>query len=264
MGPPVDPTVTTKVVEFNDVAALERALEPRDVACILAEPAMTNIGIILPEPGYHEALRKITKRTGTLLIIDETHTICAGPGGYTRAFGLDPDMLVLGKPIAGGVPAAVYGLSAAVADRVKALSRVEESDTSGIGGTLAGNALSLAAMRATLERVLTEAAYARTIPLAERFAAGVEGVIREKGLPWIVKRLGCRAEYWFRATPPKNGGEAAPAVDAELDRYMHLAALNRGILMTPFHNMALIAPDTTEADIDRHTTVFRESVEALL
>jgi glutamate-1-semialdehyde 2,1-aminomutase len=264
MGPPVDPTVTTKVVEFNDVAALERALEPRDVACVLAEPAMTNIGIILPEPGYHEALRKITKRTGTLLIIDETHTICAGPGGYTRAFGLDPDVLVLGKPIAGGVPAAVYGLSAAVADRVKALSRVEESDTSGIGGTLAGNALSLAAMRATLERVLTEAAYARTIPLAERFAAGVEGVIREKGLPWIVKRLGCRAEFWFRATPPKNGGEAAPAVDAELDRYMHLAALNRGILMTPFHNMALIAPDTTEADIDRHTTVFRESVEALL
>ncbi len=263
LGPPVNPVETTKVIEFNDIEALERALAPGDVACVLAEPAMTNIGIIHPQPGYHDALREITHRTGALLIIDETHTICAGPGGYTQAYGLKPDMLTLGKPIAGGVPAAVYGFSAEVGDRIQGSIEVEDADVGGIGGTLAANALSIAAMRATLEHVLTPTAYARTIPLAERFAEGVGAVIEEKGLPWIVKRLGCRVEYWFRATPPRNGGEAAAAVDAELDRYMHLFALNRGILMTPFHNMALIARDTTEADIDYHTQVFRESVEAL-
>jgi len=264
MGPACDPAQTTRVVEFNDLAGLEAALAPGDVACVLAEPAMTNIGIIHPEPGYLPALRETTRRTGTVLVLDETHTICAGPAGMTGEHRLTPDMLVLGKPLAAGVPAAAYGLSEEMAARVHASSSVELSDTSGIGGTLAGNALSLAAMRATLEHVLTPAAYERTIPLAERFAVGVEGVIREKQLPWIVKRLGCRAEYWFRPTPPRNGGEAAAAVDPDLDRYMHLAALNRGILMTPFHNMALIAPDVTEADIDRHTAAFRESVEALL
>ncbi|MGH7701806.1 MAG: aspartate aminotransferase family protein [Gemmatimonadales bacterium] len=263
IGPAVDPSVTTRVVEFNDVPALEAALAPGDVACVLAEPAMTNIGIVHPEPGYHEALRAITWRTGTLLVIDETHTICAGTGGYTRAHRLQPDFLTLGKPIAGGVPAAVYGFTAEVADRIQASSSVDEADTGGIGGTLAGNALSTAAMRATLRDVLTEEAYARTIPLAARFASGVESVIREFQLPWHVTSLGCRAEYWFRRTPPRNGAEAAASVDPELDRYMHLAALNRGILMTPFHNMALISPATSEADIDRHTAVFRESVVAL-
>jgi len=264
LGPPVDPAVTTRVVEFNDVPALEKALSHGDVACVLAEPALTNIGIVHPEPGFHEALRAATRRTGTLLILDETHTISAGPGGYTRAHGLSPDILTIGKPLAGGVPAAVYGLSADVAERIRKATTVEGADTGGIGGTLAGNALSLAAMRATLENVLTEDAYARTIPLAERFAAGVESVIAQHRLPWHVTRLGCRAEYWFRATPPRNGAEAAAAIDPDLDRYMHLSALNRGILMTPFHNMALIAPETTEADIDLHTRVFRESVEALL
>ena len=264
IGPPVNPAVTTRVVEFNDIPALEAALAPRDVACVLAEPAMTNIGIVHPDPGYHDALREITRSTGTLLIIDETHTICAGPGGYTRAFGLRPDMLTLGKPIASGVPAAVYGVTAEVADRIRAHGSIEDADTGGIGGTLAGNALSLAAMRATLQSVLTEEAYARTIPLAARFAEGVGSVIREKSLPWHVTRLGCRAEYWFCPAPPRTGAEAAATVDPELDRYMHLAALNRGILMTPFHNMALIAPGTTGADIDRHTQVFRESVEPLL
>ena len=264
LGPAVDPAATTRVIEFNDLLALEAALASRDVACVLAEPVMTNIGIIHPDPGYHDALRAITRRTSTLLIMDETHTICAGPGGYTRAHGLQPDMLTLGKPIGSGIPGAVYGFTEEVAERIRQNTTVEDADTGGIGGTLAGNALSLAAMRATLERVLTPEAYARTIPLAERFEAGVQSVIAEKQLPWIVKRLGCRAEYWFRPAPPHNGAEAAAAVDAELDRYMHLAALNRGILMTPFHNMALISPQTTEADIDHHTQAFRESVEALL
>jgi glutamate-1-semialdehyde 2,1-aminomutase len=261
VGPPVDPALTTRVVEFNDVPALEAALAHGDVACVLAEPALTNVGIVPPEPGFHSALRDLTRRAGALLIIDETHTICAGPGGYTRAHGLEPDMLTLGKPIAGGVPAAVYGMSRGVAERVRARSRLDTADTGGIGGTLAANALATAAMRATLERVLTEDSFRRTIPLAERFAAGVEGVIQEERLPWIVKRLGCRAEYWFRPTAPRNGGEAAAAVDPELERYMHLAALNRGILLTPFHNMALLAPTVTEADVDRHSEVFRESVQ---
>jgi glutamate-1-semialdehyde 2,1-aminomutase len=264
IGPAVNPATTTRVIEFNDIAALEAALAPGDVACVLAEPVMTNIGIVHPEADYHDALRDITRRTGTLLIIDETHTICAGPGGYTRAHDLQPDMLTIGKPIAGGVPAAVYGFSAEVAEQVQAKMDLDTADTGGIGGTLAGNALSIAAMRTTLEHVLTQAAFDKTIPLAERFTEGVQGVIDEYRLPWHVTRLGCRAEYWFCPTPPRNGGEAAAAIDSELDHYMHLAALNRGILMTPFHNMALIAPDTSEADIDAHTKVFRECVEGII
>ncbi|NDD30588.1 MAG: aspartate aminotransferase family protein, partial [Proteobacteria bacterium] len=257
IGPPVDPRETTKVIEFNDIPALEAALREGDVAAVLAEPVMTNIGIIHPDPGYHDALRRLTRETGTLLILDETHTICTGPGGYTRAHGLAPDMLTIGKPIGGGVPVGMYGFSEAIATAMLEKVNRDECDTGGIGGTLAGNALSLAAVRATLEHVLTPALYARTTPLAERFTLGVEEVIADFGLPWIVKHLGCRVEYWFRPAPPRNGGEAAAAVDAELDRYMHLCALNRGILMTPFHNMALIAPDTTDDDVDLHTRVFR-------
>ncbi len=264
IGPPVDPSHTTTVIEFNDVAALESALRSGEIACVLAEPVMTNIGIIHPDPGYHRALRDLTRRAGTLLIIDETHTICAGPGGYTRAEGLEPDMLVIGKPIAGGMPAAAYGLSAELAGRARLITRIEESDTSGIGGTLSGNALALAAIRATLDHVLTKDAYDRMIPLAERFQHGVEGVIGEFALPWIVKRLGCRVEYWFRDRPPRNGGEAAAAIDVELDRYMHLAAINRRVLLTPFHNMALISPATTAEDVDLHTAVFRDSIAALI
>jgi glutamate-1-semialdehyde 2,1-aminomutase len=264
LGPPVNPIETTKVIEFNDIDALEAALTPGDVACVLAEPVMTNIGIIHPDPGYHDALRRITQKTGTLLIIDETHTICTGPQGYTGAFGLKPDMFTLGKPLAGGVPSAVYGFSQEVADRFYARLNIEDSDVGGIGGTLAGNALSIAAMRATLEYVLTESAYKNAIELSIRFALGVETVISELGLPWIVKRLGCRSEYWFREKPPRNGGEAYAAIDSELNRYMHLYSLNRGILMTPFHNMALIAPDTTITDVDYHTQVFRDAVQSLL
>jgi glutamate-1-semialdehyde 2,1-aminomutase len=260
LGPPVDPALTTRVVEFNDPAGLEAALAHGDVACVLAEPALTNVGIVHPAPGFHELLRAATRRTGTLLVIDETHTICAGPGGYTRAHGLEPDVLTLGKAVGGGVPAAVYGFSESIARELAVRLRTDTADTGGIGGTLAGNALATAAMRATLEHELTEASYARTIPLAERFAQGVEAVIADARLPWIVKRLGCRVEYWFRPVPPRNGGEAAAAVDVDLERYMHLAALNRGILLTPFHNMALLAPAVTEADVDRHTAVFRESV----
>ncbi|MFZ5879076.1 MAG: aspartate aminotransferase family protein [Chloroflexota bacterium] len=263
MGPQIDPRDTTKVIEFNDIAALETALSAGDVAAVLAEPVMTNIGIIHPAPGYHEALRELTRKYGTYLIIDETHTICTGPGGYTAAHGLQPDFLTIGKPLAGGVPAAVYGFTEEVARAFSERLVLEDSDVGGIGGTLAGNALSIAAMKATLQNVLTDEFYTRAIALQEYFTAGVEGVIQEFGLPWIVKRLGNRSEYWFRPTPPKNGGEAAAAIDHELDRYMHLFALNRGILMTPFHNMALISPETTREDVDYHTKVFREAVQSL-
>lgn len=264
IGPAVDPALTTRVVEFNDLSTLEAALSQGDVACVLAEPVMTNIGIVHPQPGFHEALRDLTRRTETLLILDETHTICAGPGGYSGLHRLQPDMLTIGKPIAGGIPAAVYGISAETAERIQQRAQRETADTGGIGGTLAGNALSIAAMRATLEHVLTAAFYERAIPLAERFCDGVQAAIDDEQLPWHINRLGCRSEYAFRPIPPHNGGEAAAAVDVELDEYMHLAALNRGILMTPFHNMALIAPDTRESDVDLHTQIFRESVAALI
>ncbi len=263
MGPQVDPRETTKVIEFNDIAALETALSARDVAAVLAEPAMTNIGIIHPDPGYHDALREITKKYGTYLIIDETHTICTGPGGYTASFGLQPDFLTLGKPIAGGVPAAVYGFTEEVNREFIEKLDVDDADVGGIGGTLAGNALSIAAMKATLQNVLTDEFYVKATRLQEQFTAGVEAVIQEFNLPWIVKRLGNRSEYWFKPTPPRNGGEAAAAIDHELDRYMHLFALNRGILMTPFHNMALISPETTHEDVEYHTKVFREAVQSL-
>jgi glutamate-1-semialdehyde 2,1-aminomutase len=259
LGPPVDPAETTRVVEFNDVDALERELSHGDVALVLAEPALTNIGIVHPEPGFHDALRDLARRHGTLLAIDETHTICCGPGGYTGAHGLEPDIVTIGKPIAGGIPAAAYGLSEETASRLAGTIELEEVDVGGVGGTLAANALSLATMRATLAQVLTEEAYARMIPLAERWTAGVERGIDEAGLPWHVTRLGCRAEYLFGPTRPRNGGEAHAAGNFALERYMHLHALNRGILLTPFHNMALMSPATTADEVDLHTEVFREA-----
>jgi glutamate-1-semialdehyde 2,1-aminomutase len=264
MGPPVDPALTTRVVEWNDASALERELSHGDVACVLAEPALTNIGIVLPSEGFHSQLRALTRAAGSLLVIDETHTICAGPGGYTKAYGLGPDLLTIGKAIAGGVPAACYGMSAEVAGRVQArLDDMAVTDVGGIGGTLSGNALSLAAMRATLSEVLTDDAFERMIALGARWAGGVRDVIDEAGLPWEVQQLGARAEYWFSPTPPANGSEAAAADDHELARFLHLHALNRGVLLTPFHNMALMCPATTEADVDAHTEVFREAATAL-
>lgn len=264
IGPPVDPAITTKVIEFNDVDALERALEPRDVACALMEPAMTNRGIILPDPDYHDALREITRRYGTLLVIDETHTICCGIGGYTAAHGLDPDIITMGKPLASGVPIAAFGISQYVADRVMERILSDGTDESGLGGTLTGNALAVSAMRATLEKVITKKSFDKMFPLAKRFEKGVQKVIDTTGVPWHVVRLGVRIEYHNTPKPPRNGGEYEASKDYELERLMHLMALNRGILLTPFHNMALISPFTTAKDVDMHTEVFRESVERLL
>jgi glutamate-1-semialdehyde 2,1-aminomutase len=263
LGMPVDPALTTVVVPFNDVPALEAALAAGDVACVLAEPALTNIGIVLPDPDYHSALRAACTATGTLLVIDETHTICAGPGGATAAWGLSPDLLTIGKPIGGGMPAAAYGMTDAVAAAVADVLLTEGVDVSGIGGTLTASALAMAAMLATLARALREEDFAVAIPLAERWAAGVAGVISGHRLDWTVQRLGCRAEYWF-CPAPRDGATAAAAADHELEAYLHLYALNRGVLLTPFHNMALLSSAHTAADVDLHTEVFADSVGALV
>ena len=263
IGRPVDLDQTTRVVEINDLEGLERELAQGDVAACLFEPALTNVGIVLPEPGYHEAVRELTLRHGTLLINDETHTICAGPGGYTGAHDLHPDFVTIGKTIGGGVPAAAYGFTEEVAARIKAAIDREDSDVGGIGGTLAGNALSMAAIAGTLTEVLTEEAFARMIPLAERFEQGVNDVLARHDVPWHVTRLGCRAEYHFLGEKPRNGTALHDAADPDLERFLHLWAMNRGVLMTPFHNMALMSPSTTEADVDAHTALFEEAVVAL-
>jgi glutamate-1-semialdehyde aminotransferase len=264
IGAPVDPAETTRVVEFNDVEGLERALAAGDVAAVLCEPALTNVGIVLPEPGYHDALRDLTRRHDVLLIIDETHTLSAGPGGYTAAYGLEPDLMTMGKPIGGGVPVGTFGMTERVADLIARKIEMEDVDVGGIGGTLAGNPLSMAAMRATLTEVLTEEAYARMIPLGDRWADGVDAVTAEHGLGWHCNRLGARGEYNFSPTAPRTGAEANAAGDFGLEQYLHLFALNRGVLMTPFHNMALMSPATTAEDVDRHTEVFREAAAALV
>jgi glutamate-1-semialdehyde 2,1-aminomutase len=263
IGPPVDPAETTRVVEFNDVAGLERALADREVAVLLIEPALTNVGIVLPEPGYLDSVRDLTRRYGTILIIDETHTICAGPAGGTGLWGLEPDMLVIGKTIGGGIPVGAYGMTDEVASRIDRVMTWEDSDVGGIGGTLAGYALSMAAVRATLGEVLTQEAFDRMIPLGERWADGASDAIRRHGAPWHVTRLGCRAEYHFMPRPPRTGAEQWAHADSELERFLHLWAMNRGVLMTPFHNMALMSPSTTAADVDRHTAVFDEALAAL-
>ena len=263
IGPPVNPAETTRVVEFNDLNALEDALKYHDIAVLLAEPAMTNVGIILPDAGYWRAARELTRKYGTLFIADETHTICAGPGGCTREWKLDPDFVVFGKPIGSGIPGSTYGCTEEVAQRISARIELEDCDVGGIGGTLAGNALSLAAMRATLENVLTAKAYETMIPLAKRFNDGVALELCRHKLPWNVIQLGARAEYHFTAKPPRNGGESAAAADFELERFLHLYALNRGVLLTPFHNMALMCPATTAADVDLHSRVFAEAATEL-
>lgn len=262
IGAPADVALTTRVVPFNDADALRAALAPGDVACVLMEPALTNIGIVLPEPGYLDEVRRATRATGTLLVLDETHTICAGPGGCTRAWGLEPDLFVIGKTIGGGMPAAAYGMTAEVAAALTTSVRSGSVDVSGVGGTLTGNALALAAVRATLSTSLREEHFAHMVPLATAWTAGVRRAYEAVGLDWHVQQLGARAEYWF-CPPPRNGADAAAAADAELDRFMHLWAINRGILLTPFHNMALFSPHHTTADVARHDEVFTGAVEAL-
>jgi glutamate-1-semialdehyde 2,1-aminomutase len=263
VGPQVDPAHTTRVAEFNEIDSVEAALAHGDVACVLMEPALTNIGIVLPEDGFLAAVRDACTRAGTLLIIDETHTLSAGPGGCTAAWGLEPDAVTLGKSIGGGVPIGAYGVSAELAERLAAAEDADLEDTGGVGGTLAGNALSLAAARATLGEVLTEEAFARMSALRERFVAGVKEALARHAVPWSIVSLGARAEYRFCPEAPRTGAESAAAANRALEEYLHLYLLNRGVLITPFHNMALMCPATTEDDVNRHTEVFDAGLEEI-
>ncbi len=263
VGPAFDVRNTTRVVEFNDLDALQRELAHEDVAVVLTEPALTNIGIVLPDPGFHDELRRLCTATGTLLLIDETHTLSAGAGGCTRAWGLDPDIVVLGKAIAGGVPTGAFGMRADLAERMLADRDADIEDVGGVGGTLAGNALSMAAARAVLREVLTDDAFGHTTALAERFADGVRDALTRHGVPWHVTQLGARAEYRFAPDPPRDGGSSAAIGHDGLERFLHLHALNRGVLITPFHNMALMSPATSEADVDRHSAAFDEALGEL-
>jgi glutamate-1-semialdehyde 2,1-aminomutase len=257
IGAPVDLAETTRVVEFNDLVAMEKALAHGDVAAILMEPAMTNIGIVLPEDGYLVGVQELAKKYGAFLIIDETHTISVGPGGMTGALGLKPDFLTIGKALAGGIPTGTFGMTQEIAGQIKKMVELSIIDLGGIGGTLAGNALSLAAMKATLTQVLTEDNFKRMIELGNRWCDGIDAAIAEFDLDWHCNRLGARGEYVFKAKAPKTGKEAAESGDFELEQYIHLRLLNDGFLLTPFHNMALMCPDTTAADVDAHTAAFR-------
>jgi glutamate-1-semialdehyde 2,1-aminomutase len=263
VGPAVPVAQTTRVAEFNDLESVEGALAHGDVAVLIAEPALTNIGIVLPEEGFWDSVRELCDKYETLLLIDETHTISAGPGGCTAAWGLRPDILVIGKSIGGGVPSGAYGLTQEVADRISDYPEADLIDVGGVGGTLAGNALSTAAMRATLDEVLTEFAFDHMIDLATRFREGVEKVLADAEVPWSIAQLGARAEYRFVDPPPRTGSESAAAHDDDVEEYLHLFMANRGVLLTPFHNMALMCPTTSASDVDRHTELFAEALQRI-
>ncbi len=253
-----DLTENTRIVEFNDVAALAKALAHGDVACVITEPVLTNSCMVMPEQGFHAALRRLTREAGTLLLIDETHTISTGPGGYTKRFGLKPDLFVLGKPVAGGVPASVWGMSADVARRYRAYNRAKEAGYSGMGTTLSANPLQFAAMRATLEDVMTDANYAHMERLAQRLEVGLSAAIRAHALPWHVCRVGARVEFICAKGPLRNGGEAEAAHAPALEAAIHVALVNRGVLIAPFHNMMLVSPATTGRQVDRLVRAFGE------
>ena len=259
-----DLTQATEIVEFNDVGALESALARRDVACVITEPVLTNSCMVPPRPGFHEALRRATRETGTLLLIDETHTISSGLGGYTRTFGLEPDLFVLGKPIAGGVPAAVWGMTEEMAARWDAYQKTKEPGYSGMGTTLSANPLQFAAMRATLEEVMTAENYARMERQAARLETGLSRAIARSGLPWHVARVGARVEFICAPGPLSNGAEAEAALARALEAAIHIALVNRGCLIAPFHNMMLVSPATTARQIDRLVKAFADVCSELI
>jgi glutamate-1-semialdehyde 2,1-aminomutase len=264
VGPAVPIAQTTRVAEFNDLASVERELAHGDVAVLITEPALTNIGIVLPEPGFLDDVRALCTKYGTLLLIDETHTISAGPGGCTAAWDLQPDIFVIGKSIGGGIPSGAYGITREIAERIADHPEADLVDVGGVGGTLAGNVLSTAAMRATLEYVLTDAAFAHMTDLATRFREGVEKTLTEQSVAWSIAQLGARAEYRFTSPTPRTGSESAAAHDGDLEEFLHLYMSNRGVLLTPFHNMALMCPETSAADVDRHTELFADAVAELV
>ena len=251
IGQVQDLLLTTVVIEFNDVAALESALRNGDIACVLAEPVMTNIGMVRDAPGYLETLRRLCSETGTLLVFDETHTISSGYGGHSNSHGPMPDIMVIGKSIGGGVPCAVYGFTAQISARMEALNKARPAGHSGIGTTLSANALAMSAMHAMLGQVITRKAYDHMLAMADRLVSGLRQVIEAHGLPWHVSHVGARVEFVCAAQPPRNGNEARAAMDHDLESAIHLYLTNRGILLAPFHNMMLLSPVTQSEQVDR-------------
>ncbi|PKQ05127.1 MAG: aspartate aminotransferase family protein [Alphaproteobacteria bacterium HGW-Alphaproteobacteria-12] len=263
LGQVVDIAENSIAVPFNDLAAAEAVLANEDIALVLTEPALTNTAMVLPKEGYIEGLLDAARRHGTLVCIDETHTISTGPGGFTRARNIDPDFFVLGKPVAGGLPAAVFGFTEKVEADMRRVLETKAPGYSGIGTTLSGNMLALAAMRACLEEVMTPANYAHMTALAEKLASGLRGEVEHHSLPWTVTQIGARAELVFSSRPLESGAEAAAAIDHTVERAIHLFLLNRNVLVTPFHNMTLVAPTTTQADVERLVSRFGEALSAL-
>jgi len=263
IGKPSELNSTTVSLPFNDLAAAEKAFATGDIALLLIEPGLTNIGIVLPEAGYLEGLQALCKKYEVIFALDETHTLSAGAGGITARDNLKPDAVVLGKTIGGGVPVGALGFSEDLSEKIANGLELESIDVGGVGGTLAGSALSMAAVRATLEEVLTPENFFKMEQLAIIWQNNIQDTIDQNQLPWQVSRIGCRGEYSFRPTAPRTGAEAAAAEDFELGQFLQLHAINRGILMTPFHNMVLVSPDTTQADVDQHHSHFRHAVELL-
>jgi glutamate-1-semialdehyde 2,1-aminomutase len=251
IGAPFELAAHTVAVPFNDRAALERALAGRDIACVLAEPVMTNVGMVLPDPGFHAALRQLTRAAATLLVIDETHTLSSGPGGYTRVHGLEPDFFVCGKAVAGGVPCAVYGFTAAVEGDLRRVWSERGHGHSGLGTTLTANLLALAALEATLAELMTPAAYAHMERLATQLERGLGALFSARATGWNVARVGARLEIGYGGARPRTAVESEAAMRPALEQLLHLYLLNRGVLLTPFHNMMLLSPATTAAEVER-------------
>lgn len=264
VGQAVDLTTNSVVCEFNDEAGLQKLLASKDIACVIMEPVLTNSCMVLPATGFLDAVRKLTKDTGTLLLIDETHTISTGLGGYTKTHGLAPDIFVLGKPVAGGVPASVWGLSQEVADRYAVYNAAREAGYSGIGTTLSANPMQFAAMRACLSKVMTKDNYDHMEKLAARLEQGLAKVIEQRKLPWHVARVGARVEFICAPGPLKNGAEAYAAHRPTLEAAIHIGLLNRGSLIAPFHNMMLISPVTRKRQVDHLIENFAAVTQELM
>ena len=255
IGQVYDMTNYTRIVEFNDPAALEDALKNKDIACIITEPALTNIGMVLPQPGFLEDLQRLAKKYGSLLIIDETHTVSAGYGGYTRTHGLRPDFLTIGKAIAGGFPAAIFGCTQEMAGHILRVQKETEPGYSGMGTTLSANALAMRCIKVNLSDVMTQAAYQHMLPLSAYLAQSIDREIKKRNLPWHVSHVGARAEFLCCPEPPRNGTEAQKTQQGKLEQAIHLYLINRGILIAPFHNMTLVSPSTTKEQVDRLTEI---------
>ncbi|MFT3665636.1 aspartate aminotransferase family protein [Piscinibacter sp.] len=263
LGQVHDLALGSVVVPFNDIAAVERALAGGDVACVLSEPALTNCGLVPPLPDFLAQLQAACRRHGTLLALDETHTLSSGWGGQARGEGLVPDFLVVGKAIAGGLPCAVYGFTEEMNARMEAAKRAAPDGHSGIGTTLSANLLAMAALHASLGELVTPETYAPMLASAAAIESRLRETLAQAGMPWSVTRLGARMELQFCTRPPRDAGEARAAMDDELERALHLWLLNRGVLVTPFHNMLLVAPTMSAEQAQPLVAALAEFLAAL-